>query len=562
MWRSRFGSDDADMTTTERIIDAGEAKQSLVPPQSGGVMKTVFRNSVWSTFAVIASPILQFLFGGLTLRYVGVEAAGFSLAVGAVLGIAARFGTCGIGEAALPTIAAALGRHDDRRVRRLVGVVLAVFGLSSVGTAVAFWALSGHFVAWAKSPVDSTTAAVFIAIACMSHVLGQINLAMSTILRAAGRYDLVTAVTTPLTLVSGVAACTLVPLYPSLMTVAVLGLASAVVGLLVGLAVASRAVPAVRRPLLGISEVPALARYGSWLLLTHAFGSLTGGVDDLVITGTCGAVAVPPWAIGKRLWLTAHTFLAQHTEHLIPTLGSLRQTSRGAADSVAMAMHWYVMALGAAGYTLMASCGDLVVGAIAGGDVAALCMPAILSYSLLGIAYSVLIIPVIVAMAEGASRPAFIVALVSNTVQIAAVFWLAERYGAPTVYYAPVAALPLLLLATGTTATKIFDARSAWRWIQPVLVPSIMGLAGIAASMAILDGGLSAWQRLAAGALLATGVLAATIAIERLLSINAVFHRQLVRVLWHARDWAAGSVYRLLGSLRQRVQGKPKKVTS
>jgi O-antigen/teichoic acid export membrane protein len=550
------------MMTAARVIDAGAVRKPPAPPDSGGLMKTVFRNSVWSTFAVIASPILQFLFGGLTLRYVGVEATGFSLAVGAVLGMAARFGTFGIGEAALPTIAAALGAHDERKVRGLVGVVLAVFGLSSVATAVAFWTLSGQFVEWAKSSVDSATAAAFIAIACVSHVLGQLNLALSTILRAAKRYDLVTAVTTPLSLVSGVAACTLIPAFPSLMTVAAIGIASASVGLFVGLLAASRAVPAARRPLLALSELPSLARYGFWISLTHAFGSLTGGIDNLAITGICGAAAVPPWAIGKHLWLTAHTFLAQHTEHLIPTLGSLRQTTGDAADGMAMAMHWYVMVLAACGYTLMASCGYLIVGAVAGGDVAALCKPAIFAYSLLGISYALLIIPVIFAMAKGASRPAFIVALLSNTAQIAAVFWLAKRFNAPTVYYAPVAALPLLLLATGTTATRLFDARSAWRWIQPVLVPSIMGLAGIAASIVIVDGGFSAWHRLAAGGLLSACVLAATIVAERLLSINATFHRQLVRVLGHARDWAAGSVYRLLGALRHRAHGKPEKVTS
>ena len=524
-------------------------------------MKTVFRNSAWSTFAVITAPILQFLFGGLTLRYVGVEAAGFSLAVGAVLGIAARFGTFGIGEAALPTIAAALGAHDERRVRGLVGVVLAVFGLSSIATAVAFWSLGGQFVEWAKSPVDSATAAAFIAIACVSHVLGQLNLAMSTILRAAKRYDLVTVVTTPLSLVSGVAACTLIPVYPSLMTVAAIGIASASVGLLAGLLAVSRAVPAARRPLLALSELPSLARYGFWISLTHAFGSLTGGVDNLAITGICGAVAVPPWAIGKHLWLTAHTFLAQQTEHLIPTLGSLRQTGRGVADGMVMAMHWYVLVLAAAGYTLMASFGDVIVGAVAGSNVAALCKPAIFAYSLLGIAYALLIIPVIVAMAEGASRPAFIVAMLSNTAQIAAVFWLASRYGAPAVYYAPVAAFPLLLLATGTTALSIFDAHAAWRWIRPVLVPSIMGLAGITVSMVFIHGAFTDWQRLAVGGLLAASVLAATIVTERLLSINAVFHSQLVRVLWHALDLTAGSVCRVWQSLRHRARGEPEKMT-
>ncbi len=562
MWRSRFGRDDADMTTTDSVIGTGEVKQSRFPPESGGLMQTVLRNSVWSTFAVVASPVLQFLFGGLTLRYLGVETTGFSLAVGAVLAIAARFGTFGIGEAALPKIAAALGAHDERKVRGLVGVVLAVFGVSSIATAATFWSLSGQFVEWAKSPVDSATAAAFVAIACVSHVLGQLNLAMSTILRAAKRYDLVTAVTTPLSLVSGVAACTLIPVFPSLMTVAAIGLASASVGLLAGLLAASRAVPAARRPLLALSELPSLARYGFWICLTHAFGSLTGGIDNLAITGICGAAAVPPWAIGKHLWLTAHTFLAQHTQHLIPTLSSLGQTDRDAVDGMAMAMHWYVMVLAAAGYTLMASCGDLIVGAVAGGHVAALCKPAVFAYSLLGIACALLIIPVILAMAKGASRPAFIVALLSNTAQITAIYWLASRYGAPAVYYAPLAAVPLLLLAVATTATRIFDPHAAWRWIRPVCVPGIMGLAGIAVSIATFKFGFSAWQRLAAGGVLAVGVVAATIVIEQSLSINAVFHRQLVRVLWHALDLTAGSVYRVRQAFRGRARGKPEKVTS
>jgi O-antigen/teichoic acid export membrane protein len=527
-----------------------------------GLLRAVVRNSVWSTFAVVASPILHFVFGGLTLRYVGVDATGFSLAVGAVLGIAGRFGTCGIGEASLPAIAAALASGDDTRTRRLIGLVLLIYTASSVITAGVVYACADPFIEWSRAPIADGIARFFIACACLSFVLGQLTLALATFLRAAGRYDLVTAVTTPLPLASGIVACVVVPLFPSLITVALVGLISAILTTLITAAVVSRSVPAVRRPLLGGAELPALARYGFWLSLTHAFSALTGGVDDLIITGTCGAHAVPPWAIGKRLWLTAHTFLAQHTEHLIPTLGSLRHSARDVAAGVAIAMHWYVILLAATGYTFMASSGEVIVGIVAGADVAALCRPAILSYSVTGIVFALLIIPVIVAMAEGASRPAFIVALLSNTAQIAAVFWLARWFGAPAVYYAPVAALPLLLLAPGTTATRIFDAHAAWRWIQPVLVPSIMGLAGIAASIAILDGGFSAWQRLAAGGLLATGVLVATIATERLLSINAVFHRQLVRVLWHARDWAAGLVYRLLGSLRHRLQGKPKKVTS
>jgi O-antigen/teichoic acid export membrane protein len=502
----------------------------LKPSASKGLMQTVLRNSVWSTMAVVASPILQFLFGGMTLRYVGVEATGFSLAVAAALGIAARVSTFGIGEAALPAIASALAAGHERRVQRLIGIVLIVFSLSSLATAAAMLACTPLIVHWSKVSVATTTATTFVAISCLTHIVSQVSLALVTILRSAGRYDLVTAITTPLTLLSGVVACILVPLFPSLTTVAMLGLASAVFGLVLGVAAASRAVPAIRRPLLGLSELPALARYGFWLLLTHAFSALTGGVDDLVIAGTCGAAALPPWAVAKRLWLTAHTFLAQHTEHLIPTLGTLSHAGRDAFDRIAMPMHWYVMLLSGVGYTLMAWWGEVIVGVVAGTDVAALCRPAILAYSLLGVGYAMLIIPVIVALAKGASRPAFIVSVLSNCAQIAAVYGLARAAGAPTVYYAPVAALPVLLLATGTTSTRIFDARDAWGRIRPVFIPAALGFLGISVSVTV-PGDLVAWKRMAMGGVLAIGVFSATIGVERALSVNAGFHRQLAQVV-------------------------------
>jgi O-antigen/teichoic acid export membrane protein len=532
----------------------------IASPDSSSLMSAVIRNTAWSALAVIASPILQFLFGGLTLRFVGVEAAGFSLAVGAVLGLAGRFGTCGIGEAALPAMAAALGAKDDRRVRGLIGIVLAVFGLTSVATAMTVVAFAGPFAAWSKTPVEGTTATLFIVISCLSHVFSQVNLAITTLLRAAQRYDLVTVITTPLTLVSGIAGCVLVPLFPSLITIAVVGLASTLAGLLVALTVAASIVPAIRHPRLGFAELPSLARYGGWLVLTHAFGTLTGGVDDLVITGTCGAGFVPPWAIGKRLLLLGHTFLAQHTEHLIPTLTSLRQTRRDAADGMVEAMHWYVIVLAAVGYTLMASCGELIIGAVAGADVASLCRPAISAYSLMGLGAALVIIPVITAMAEGSSRPVFVVAFLSNTAQITAVVALARTVGAPMVYYAPAVALPALILATGTAQTRLFDARTAWLRMKPVLVPTIVGLTGIVISMMVPESA-SVLQRLVAGGMLATGVLAATIVTERLLSINAVFHSQLVRVLWHALGLTTGSVFRLWEVFRGRARGKPEKVS-
>ena len=547
----------SDMSEEDALRGAAASASRTPAP----LLKTVFRNSAWSTIAVIASPILQFLFGGLTLRYVGVSATGFSLAVGAILGIAARFGTFGIGEAALPAIASALATGDGRLARRLIGIVLTVFGVASAITVTGMLLFAGTVIEWSRTPVTMTTASTFILIACAAHVLGQMNLALVTILRAAGRYDLVTAVTTPLMLVSGIVACVLVPMFPSLITVALLGLVSSAAGCFVALIATVKAVPEVRSPLLGFGELPALARYGFWLSLTQAVGALTGGVDDLVITGNCGAAVVPPWAITKRLWLTAHTFLAQHTEHLIPTLGSLRHTARNAFDDVTMGMHWYVMLVSAVGYTLMAWCGEVIVGAVAGSDVALLCQPPLFAYSLLGIGYALLIMPVVAALAEGASRPSFVVAMLSNSAQLAAVYGLARTVGAPAVYYAPLAALPVLLLATGTTSTSVFDHRSAWARLRPVLVPMAVGVLGVVASLAAPDD-LHAWQRMAIGGLLAIAVFLATIGIERAFAINATFHAQLLRVARYAIDLVLRSFARIVAVLfeRYRTPHRPEQV--
>jgi O-antigen/teichoic acid export membrane protein len=531
------------VATTHGITESKVSSPEASGPRANGpaplgIVGTVLRNSAWSTFAVVAQPILQFLFGGLTIRYLGMDSMGFSLTVGAVLSLAGRFGTCGVGEAALPAIASSMGCGDEHRVRRLIGVVLVVFGFSSVSTAVALYFSARPLVEWSGTTVATSTAVSFIAISCLSHVLGQMSHALMTVLRAAGRYDLVTMITTPTTFVTGIVACVVVPLVPSLITVALVGLVSAVSGLLLAVLVSLRSVPGLDRPLAGLGELPTLARYGSWLVLTHALAALTGGVDDLMIAGSCGAASLPPWAIAKRLWLAAHTFLAQHAEHLIPTLGSLRTTARSSFDSVSNAMHWYVVLLAAVGYAFMAWAGEAIVSLVAGSSVAALCQPPMVSFSLYGIFLSLLIIPIIAALAEGASRPAFIVSLLANSAQIAAVYGLSLVLGAPSVYYAPLAAIPALLLAMGTTSSRLFECRSAWSRIQPVAVPLVIGVLGVVSSAAAPIG-MPVWHRIAAGGVLAVVVFMSTIGVERFLSINTTFHLQLTRVVKHVIDGVA-----------------------
>jgi O-antigen/teichoic acid export membrane protein len=497
------------------------------------LLRTIFRNSFWGTFASVASPILAFLFGGLTIRYVGIEAAGFSMAVGSILGIAGQFGTLGIGDAILPAMAAAIAAGDRLRVRRLIGTLLLATAFSSCITAAAIVTFAGPIIDWTRTSIPSSVANAFIAITAVTTIVGSLTGTMMGILRSACRHDLVTKTVLPLSILSGVTGCILVPLFPSLLTVALIGCCGGLITLPIFFTLARRIVPETVRPAFSLAEFPSLARYGFWISLTRILSAMMGGVDDLVITAACGAAALPPWSICKKLCLTVHTFLAQHVEHLIPTLGAVREKSRQTFESINAAMHWYVAVVAAAGYTFMAWAGPAIIAATAGSRVAGLCEIPLSSCCIVGILLALNIIPVISALALSDAKPGFVISLFSNSAQLVALVLLVRTMGVPAAYYAPLFAIPFFVATLGTSSARLLDPGLAWQRIRPVLVPAAYGLAGVAASL-LVPTTVTLLQRAAVGALLAPCVLALIIATEYCLGINAEPHRQLIRVLRHA----------------------------
>lgn len=501
----------------------------MSPSPNSGIRGTLVRNTAWSTVAVLVTPVLTLLFGGLTLRYLGLEQGGYAIAVAAAFSIVGRFATLGIGTAALPALAAAIGGDDLLRARRLIGALLIVFGLSATATAIVLFATSSLFIRWVQCPLQPRDSATYLLICGLGHVAGQIGIVLATVLRAANRYDLVTLATTPLAFITGGAACILLPLFPSLLTMAAISTASAVLVAAVTAWLAVRAVPASSQPLPGFSELPGLIRYGSWLLLSSAFASLTTGVDDLVIAGLCGSAAVPPWTISKRLWATIHAFLAQHVEHLVPLLGSLRSADASRVNRIALSMHWYVVSLAAAAFVMMAWSGEAVVGLIAGEAVAPACRPAVLAFSLFGLGFAIAIVPVTLALARGISRPAFDVSVILQLALFAPLCMLAQTFGVPWLYSAPILGLPLLPLAIFATARRLDNSHPFRTWLKPVAVPLMTS--GLVIGAAYVPGNLSGGGMIAVSGLLAVGVMVGTLLVERLLGMNRACHAQLFAIV-------------------------------
>ncbi|MFM8892500.1 MAG: oligosaccharide flippase family protein [Planctomycetia bacterium] len=326
-------------------------------------------------------------------------------------------------------------------------------------------------------------------------------------------------------------------MFPSLLTVALLGCCSSLVSLSIFFPLASRIAPETTRPTLALAEVPALVRCGFWITLSRIVSMMTAGVDDLVITSTCGSAALPPWTICKRAVGTVHAFLAQHVEHLIPTLGSLRQNSQHTFDRLNAVMHWYIVLMAAVSYSCLAWAGPMLIATIAGEEVAQMSRFGLLSVCLNGLAMSLIIMPVISAMAVSDTRPNFILGLLNNVAVLSAIVLLARTYGAPAVYVAAVAVVPSTIMAVGISPTRLFDPGLAWTRIAPVLVPLILGLTAIVSTL-LFPSTFASMRHAACGAALAPLLLLMTLGVERTLGMNAELHRQFFRMIRHVLETA------------------------
>lgn len=493
---------------------------------SGNVVGTVFRNTVWSVFSVIATPILVFLFGGLTLRYLGMEKAGFALTVSAVFGVSGRFATCGMGQAALPALASAIGSGDTHRASSVSGILFFVFAASSVIPATLFAMTAPWFVQWVAIPLKATEATYYVTLCGLAHVLSQLALAAHIALRAANRYDLVTVVTAPLAFLTGLTACVVLPAFPSLLTMALINLGAATLGLLLALVATSRNAPLLLRWHPRCVDVPPLFRYGKWLFLGNLVASCTSGVDDLFIAATCGPASVPPWAIGKRLWLTLHTFLAQHIEHLVPLLSSMQGDRQDRIVRISRAMHWYIMVVAAIACVTLAWGGVAVVAVVAGESVAAFCLPSIQAFSVYCLCFALFIVPVTRGLAAGLSRLAFDVSATQQLSILFSVVVLAAVFGAPSVYYAPIFAVPFLSIALILVGVRLGESHPLAEWVTPVGIP--LGLGGILIGLsAILAAHVPPRQGFWVGIFLAVMIVPATLGLERFLGLNRDLHTEL-----------------------------------
>lgn len=86
----------------------------------------VVKNSIWTGIGSAGSAVLNLLFAGLTVRWLGIGDAGFVLAVTALTAMTAGIAGLGFGVAAIRYLSEAQAKKDERAVREVIGTCVTV----------------------------------------------------------------------------------------------------------------------------------------------------------------------------------------------------------------------------------------------------------------------------------------------------------------------------------------------------------------------------------------------------------------------------------------------------
>ncbi len=353
----------------------------------------VVKNSIWTGIGSAGSAVLNLLFAGLTVRWLGIGDAGFVLAVTALTAMTAGIAGLGFGVAAIRYLSEAQAKKDERAVREVIGTCVTVS--SSFGGLILAFLLLGSpwIIQWTKYGGDHAVARIFCGLMGLTVVLRQLSGVMMTVLEAYQRFDFLTKRNLLFDLLNGILGILLLRAFPTVLTA---GLITA------GMAVANFAVLAqmVRR-LTGFIPFPGwdgltfrkLWRLGRWTYLTSLGTMLLGQSDRVLVTSMFGAAVLPLYTMGKRGYELVHLILTGQAGYLFPMLCAEADTKTALMERIEPKIRWFLSVVSIWLYSTMILVGPAVLDLIVGKHFGTRISVYILIFSLVGILQAQSIVP-------------------------------------------------------------------------------------------------------------------------------------------------------------------------
>jgi O-antigen/teichoic acid export membrane protein len=394
------------------------------------MLKEAVRHSTFTTLGSLANTVIGLLFAGLTIRFLGVQRAGFLLLIQSVVGISATTGGLGLGTAAIRRIAVLDGQRKLSEVRTCLGLVLCVNLFVGLIIAALLPVVFPWIFQWSRTNVVFRTDAFYACVLlALTFLVQQISGAYAIVLPGMRRYDLVAVLGTVSGLLSGGGGLLVLSINRTMTALAALSLTSSVLILAINIFLVRRLVQAIIIPTWNLSVLRSLLRFGSWVYLEQIFSLLVGNLDRILLTSFLGSAVLPYYVIGQRAVSQVHTLLTSQSQYLFPMLAAKGDPASSGIEGVEDRLRWFVGFMSAAIYGGLAIIAYPLLAELVGDGFARQALVLFVLACVQGFLVAQNIVPYFISYGEGRSAPNAVLTVANNGLVFATMLLLVPRLG-------------------------------------------------------------------------------------------------------------------------------------
>jgi O-antigen/teichoic acid export membrane protein len=435
------------------------------------MLRLAVRNYLFSSCGTLITAFVSILVGGLTIRFLGDQRAGYLMMLQAILGTTANLAGLGFGAAGIRRVSVLSKEYRLPELRIVVGIVLVIsIAIGVIGIAVLLLGFPKIFE-WSRIDgafnQDAFLATMLIG---ATFFIQQVTGVYTMLFAGFQRYDIIASLKAGQRVISAGLSLIVLMSFPSMMSLSLVLLFIESGRLLLSTRIARQLVQGAIRPAWDCSEARTMLTFGGWAYLNSVASILMQSADKLLLTSIGGSALLPYYALGQNVVQQAHGALVSQSEFVFPMLaGSQEKTEY--LSSIEDRLRWFTALSSAVLYGVLATTAYPLLSRLIGAAFAVRALPLYLIACVQGFFLAQTIVPFYIGWAEGQAKPNAIVMSLNGLLVATSIAVMAPHLGAlgASLGQLWVAPMALVLAAWVMIKGRRFNLQ---RLMRPMITPA------------------------------------------------------------------------------------------
>jgi O-antigen/teichoic acid export membrane protein len=409
--------------------------------------QSLLKSSGYAGISNLIELVLALLTAGLSIRFLGLEDAGFFLFFESLMQVNGGLFNLGFQSAVTKHAGQAIAEGEEGQARRFFEVGMSYDLLVVFLPCLIILGIAPLVVEWSGYSGNTTTALTYIYLSCGTLLFSKLQQVFSTGLMIRHSYGLISSfriVSNILTNALRIGILLWIPSLPALgwTNAGVMLVGSCILGCL-----CIRKNHFAPRLRFARKELSQLWNFSKWEYIWSLCSMLTSNMDRILIVKYFGLGVLPIYSMAKRVLTLGHRFIAGFTDYLFPILSGQSQANRATMiQRMDYSLRWSLYGAAALVYGSAIILGptflDLVVGDQFGSQV----QPYLIAFSAVGFIFLLDILPYHAARANGQTYINTISMLCTTAIVFSSIWFFAKQDDLLMVVICQGFHLPILIL--------------------------------------------------------------------------------------------------------------------